>query len=236
METGTLYLFPVNLSEAPLENVLPEYNKKILANIRYFIVENIRTARRFLRKCDNNFDIDSSVFYTLNVRTKPETIFSYLDPIKNGHNIGIISEAGCPAIADPGADIVSIAQTKGYRIVPLVGPSSILLSLMASGFNGQRFTFEGYLPVENDKRIKAIKKLEERSLKEDSTHIFIETPYRNMKMMADLVSTLNKGTKICVAYNITGENEYIKTKAAGEWKKEIPTLEKKPCIFLIYAR
>jgi 16S rRNA (cytidine1402-2'-O)-methyltransferase len=232
--TGTLYLFPVTLSDTPIKQVLPDYNREILLQIRHFIVEEIRTARRFLKKVDKNFDIDSCHFYELNKHTLPEQITGYLDSLKEGNNMGIISESGCPAIADPGADIVNIAQIKGYKVVPLVGPSSIILSIMGSGFNGQRFAFNGYLPVEKEERIKEIKRLEVRSYSEDMTQIFIETPYRNNKMLEDLISTLKPNTKVCIAFDLTGKEESIRTLPAAEWGKKNAELTKKPCIFLIY--
>lgn len=231
---GTLYLFPVTLSDTPLEQVLPEYNRTILLQIRHFIVEDVRTARRFLKKADSNFKIDECTFYLLNKYTTPEMISTYLDALKENHDMGLLSEAGCPAIADPGADIVGMAQKKGLKVVPLVGPSSILLALMGSGFNGQRFAFEGYLPVEKDERLKAIKRLEQRSWSEDMTQAFIETPYRNNKLLEDLITSLRPLTRICVAFDLTGPEESIRVLSAAEWKKHQPELTKKPCIFLIY--
>jgi 16S rRNA (cytidine1402-2'-O)-methyltransferase len=231
---GILYLFPVTLAESPLEKVLPEYNKQLLLPIRHFIVEEVRTARRFLKKTDIGFDIDACQFYSLNKHTTPEQIIGYLDALKNGSDMGLLSEAGCPAVADPGADIVRIAQEKKYKIIPLVGPSSILLALMASGFNGQRFAFEGYLPVEKNDRIKTIKRLEQRSYAEDMTQIFIETPYRNTKLLEDLTINLRPQTRICVAFDLTGPDESIRTLSAKDWKNDYPELTKKPCIFLIY--
>jgi 16S rRNA (cytidine1402-2'-O)-methyltransferase len=231
---GTLYLFPVNLAESPLDRVLPAYNFGQINAIRSFIVEDVRTARRFLKQINKDFDIDACVFYELNQHTTPESISGYLTDLERGIDMGLLSEAGCPAIADPGAEIVEIAQTKGFRVAPLVGPSSILLALMGSGFNGQRFAFEGYLPVEKDERIKTIKRLEARSYSEDMTQLFIETPYRNGKMMEDLVHALKPHTKICVALDLTGPEESIRTLKASEWKKQMPQLPKKPCIFGIY--
>jgi len=231
---GTLYLFPVTLSDTALEQVLPEYNRNLLSQIRHFIVEEVRTARRFLKKADPGFDIDSCHFYELNKHTAPEQIAGYLNPLKAGTDMGILSESGCPAVADPGADIVNLAQIRGYKVVPLVGPSSIILALMGSGFNGQRFTFQGYLPVEKEERIKEIKRLEMRSYSEDMTQIFIETPYRNTKLLEDLSSTLKPNTRICVAFDLTGTEEFIRTLPADEWKKKNAELTKKPCIFLIY--
>lgn len=231
---GTLYLFPVHLSDSPLEQVLPAYNRELLLPIRQFIVEDVRTARRFLKASDKGFDIDACTFHTLNKHTTPEQIAGYLNALKAGQDMGLLSEAGCPAVADPGADIVRIAQEKGYKVVPLVGPSSILLALMGSGFNGQRFAFEGYLPMDKDERGKAIKRLEARSYAEDMTQIFIETPFRNGKMLEDLYTTLRPQTRICVAFDLTGPEESILTKTAAAWKKSPAELTKKPCIFLIY--
>lgn len=231
---GTLYLFPVHLSESPLEQVLPEYNRQRLLPIRQFIVEDVRTARRFLKASDKAFDIDACTFHTLNKHTTAEQIASYLNALKAGQDMGLLSEAGCPAVADPGADIVRIAQEKGYKVVPLVGPSSILLALMGSGFNGQRFAFEGYLPMDKEDRIKSIKRLENRSYSEDMTQIFIETPFRNGKMLEDLYTNLRPQTRICIAFDLTGPEESILTKSAAAWKKSPVELTKKPCIFLIY--
>lgn len=230
----SLYLIPVTLGETAIEQVLPSYNKEIILQIKYFIVENIRTARRFLKKVDTNINIDELTFFELNKHTNLEQIENYLLPITNGFHIGIISEAGCPAIADPGSDIVAIAQRKDYSIVPLVGPSSILLSLMASGFNGQSFAFLGYLPVDGSERIRKIKQIEQRVYHEDQTQIFIETPYRNQKLVEDLIKNCNQTTKLCIALNITCEDEYIKTKTIKQWAKTLPDMSKKPCIFLLY--
>lgn len=231
---GTLYLFPVTLADSPPEQVLPDYNRQKLLLIRHFIVEDVRTARRFLKKADSSFDIDACTFYTLNKYTIPEDLSRYLDALNIGYDIGLLSEAGCPAVADPGSDIVAMAQKKGIRVVPLVGPSSILLALMASGFNGQRFTFEGYLPVEKDDRVKALKRLEQRSWSEDMTHIFIETPYRNNTLLEDMIASLRPQTRICVAFDLTGPEENIRTRSVADWKKNQVELTKKPCIFLIY--
>jgi len=231
---GILYLFPVTMAESPLEKVLPEYNRQLVLPIRHFIVEEVRTARRFLKKVDPDFDIDACQFYSLNKHTTPEQIAGYLEALKNGSDMGLLSEAGCPAVADPGADIVRIAQEKKYKVVPLVGPSSILLALMGSGFNGQRFCFEGYLSIEKDDRIKAIKRLEQRSYSEDMTQIFIETPFRNIKLLNDLTESLRPNTLICVAFDLTGPDENIRTLSAKDWKKDHTELTKKPCIFLIY--
>lgn len=229
-----LYLIPVTLGETPLNNVLPQYNSEIISGIRHFIVEDIRSARRFLRKVDSQFDIDGSQFYELNKHTAPEAVSGYLKPLQAGLPVGVISEAGCPAVADPGADVVAIAQRRGLKVVPLVGPSSIILSVMASGFNGQSFAFNGYLPVKPDERAKALRKLEQRVYNENQTQIFIETPYRNGKMVEDILAHCRPQTKLCIAANLTCEGEYAKTRTLKEWKGKVPDLSKIPCIFLLY--
>lgn len=231
---AALYLLPVTLGNTPIERVLPSYNKEVIQSIRHFIVEDIRSARRFLKKVDKDFDIDSSVFYPLNKHTSPEAISGYLKPLEEGCPMGVISEAGCPAVADPGADVVAIAQRKGLQVVPLVGPSSIILSVMGSGFNGQSFAFNGYLPIEPAERAKKLKQLETRAYNEQQTQLFIETPYRNNKMLEDIVRNCRPQTRLCIAANITCEGEYIKTKTLKEWQKSLPDLSKIPCIFLLY--
>lgn len=233
META-LYLLPVTLGDTPIEKVLPTYNHDIIVGIRHFIVEDIRSARRFLKKVDHEIDIDALTFYPLNKHTSPEALSGYLKPLEAGESMGVISEAGCPAVADPGADVVAIAQRKGLRVIPLVGPSSIILSVMGSGFNGQSFAFHGYLPIEASERIKTIKQLEQRIYSENQTQLFIETPYRNHKMFDDIVSTCRPQTKLCIAANLTCEGEYIKTRSIKEWKGHCPDLSKIPCIFLLY--
>ncbi len=229
-----LYLIPVTLGNTPLDRVLPSYNKEVILSIRHFIVEEVRTARRFLKKVEASIDIDSLTFYPLNKHTQPSDISGYLTPLAEGHPMGVISEAGCPAIADPGADVVAIAQRRGLKVVPLVGPSSILLSVMGSGFNGQSFAFHGYLPIEQAERTKRIKILEQRAYAENQTQLFIETPYRNRRLLEELIQTCRPQTRLCIACNITCEDEYIRTKSIKEWKGHLPDLEKRPCIFLIY--
>ena len=233
META-LYLIPVTLGDTAIEKVLPAHNKEIILGIKHFIVEDIRSARRFLKKVERSINIDELMFYPLNKHTSPEDISGYLKPLQAGQSMGVISEAGCPAVADPGADVVAIAQSKNLKVVPLVGPSSIILSVMGSGFNGQSFAFHGYLPIEPVERIKRIKALEGRIYAEDQTQLFIETPYRNNKMMEDIVKNCRPQTKLCIAANITCEGEYIKTKTVKEWQGKLPDLSKIPCIFLIY--
>jgi 16S rRNA (cytidine1402-2'-O)-methyltransferase len=225
----------MTLGETEISKVLPSYNKEIIASIRYFIVENVRTARRFLKQTDPGIDVDSLTFYTLNKHTSDTELSGFLKPVEDGSSIGIISEAGCPAIADPGADVVAIAQKKNIPVVPLVGPSSILLALMASGFNGQRFAFHGYLPIDAGERVKTLKFLEQRIYSENQTQLFIETPYRNGKLIEDILKTCKPTTRLCIAADITLNSEFIKTKSIAEWKKQVPELTKRPCIFAIYS-
>ena len=233
MDTA-LYLLPVTLGDTELNTVLPAYNIEIIQGIKHFIVEDVRSARRFLKKVDREFDIDSLSFYPLNKHTSAEDISGYLEPLLAGQSMGVSSEAGCPAVADPGADVVAIAQRKNLKVVPLVGPSSIILSVMGSGFNGQSFAFHGYLPIEPGERVKRIKQLEQRIYSENQTQLFIETPYRNHKMVDDLLQNCRPQTKLCIAANLTCEGEYIKTRAISEWKGKVPDLSKIPCIFLLY--
>ena len=233
META-LYLIPVTLGDTEISRVLPAYNAEVIAGIRHFIVEDVRSARRFLRKVDPQFDIDGSQFFELNKHTAPEVVAEYLKPLKDGKSMGVISEAGCPAVADPGADVVAIAQRKGFKVVPLVGPSSIILSVMASGFNGQSFAFNGYLPIKPEERAKKLRQLEQRIYNEDQTQLFIETPYRNGKMIEDILKNCRPQTKLCIAANLTCEGEYARTMTVKEWKGKAPDLSKIPCIFLLY--
>ena len=229
-----LYLIPNLLGDTPVEQVLPPYNHEIIMGIRHFIVEDVRTARRFLKLVDRSIDIDQLTFYTLNKHTNPEDVSSMLKPLEEGSPMGVISEAGCPAVADPGADVVAIAQRKGLQVIPLVGPSSIILAVMGSGFNGQSFAFNGYLPIEPEERIKVLKKLEQRAYTENQTQLFIETPYRNAKMMADIPKACRPQTHLCIAAGLTTNDEYIRTRTVKEWSGHLPQLEKTPCIFLIY--
>lgn len=229
-----LYLIPVTLGDTTIESVLPSYNKEVILSIRHFIVEDVRSARRFLKKVDREIDIDVLTFYPLNKHTSPEDISGYLKPLIGGESMGVISEAGCPAIADPGADVVAIAQSKNLQVVPLVGPSSIILSVMGSGFNGQSFAFHGYLPIEPGERAKRLKTLEQRVYAEQQTQLFIETPYRNNKMVEDILNNCRPQTKLCIAADITCEGEFIKTRTVKEWKGKVPDLSKIPCIFLLY--
>ena len=236
-----LYLIPVTLGETPIEQVLPSYNHEVIMGIRHFIVEEIRSARRFLRKTDHEFPIDDCTFYEMGKHADEKQFSTYLQPLREGKSVGVISEAGCPAVADPGADIVRIAQREGLRVVPLVGPNSMIMAVMSSGLGGQNFAFNGYLPVEPSDRAKRLKALESRAWTEGQTQLFIETPFRNQKMFQSLLSTLRPQTRLCIAAGITTADEYIRTLRISEWKKEeLPLkgaggtdLSKVPAIFLI---
>lgn len=230
-----LYLIPVNISDAPLDDVIPVGNLSIVKGIRHLIVENIRTARRFLKKWDREFDIDSITFYELNGHTDPKDISSYLEPLRKGEPVGVMSEAGCPAVADPGSSVVEIAQRERLTVVPMVGPSSILMSLMASGFNGQGFAFNGYLPIDEKERLRAVRELEQISAKRGQTQIFIETPYRNNRMLKFLADNLRPDTLLCIACDITDpEKESIITRRASAWRNSKEDYDKRPAIFLIH--
>ncbi|WP_047415487.1 SAM-dependent methyltransferase [Cellulophaga sp. Hel_I_12] len=230
---GKLYLIPTTLGDnEPLE-VLPISIKRTIENINFFIVENEKTARRFIKKISSKKSQSDLHLEALNKFTEPEMIPTFLQPCLDGKDVGVISEAGCPGIADPGADVVRIAHEKNIKVVPLVGPSSILLALMASGLNGQNFAFNGYLPIESGERRGALKRLEKLSRDSNQSQLFIETPYRNDKLFAELCKTLNPATKVCVACDLTLPTELIATKTVKEWSKETIDLHKRPTIFIL---
>jgi len=229
-----IYLIPTTLGDSSITSVIPKEIIDIVNSTDHYIVENVKTVRRYLIKLGIKTKIDDLNFYTLNNHTSQQEFESFLKPISEGKNIGIISEAGAPGVADPGAEIVKIAHQKNIDIVPLVGPSSILLSVMASGLNGQNFSFVGYLPIKNPIRSKRIKELEKRSKNENQTQLFIETPYRNNNLLKDLISTCSSETMLCIATDITLETEFIKTKSIKEWKNNLPDINKRPTIFLIH--
>lgn len=233
---SALYLIPVTLGETSYERALPEYNRSIIRGIKNFIVENKRSSIRFLKLAYKDIDIDSLSFVELNEHTELKDIVHHLDPlIKQKLPMGVISEAGCPAVADPGAAVVEIAQKKNLKVIPLVGPSSMIMAVMCSGFNGQSFAFNGYLPVKPNERAGKLRQLENRAQNEKQTQLFIEAPYRNLKMMETILSVCRKDTLVCVAAGLTTEQEYVHTHTVAEWKeiKEIP-INKVPAIFLIY--
>ena len=230
----TLYLIPTTLGECDLARVFPPRNAEVAARLRHFIVENVRSARRFLKRLCPDIVIDELTFYELNEHTRPADVEGMLRPMDEGCDMGVLSEAGCPAVADPGADVVAVAQRRGYTVEPMVGPSSLLLALMASGFNGQSFAFAGYLPVPPAERAKALRRLEARAYAEGQTQLFIETPYRNMRMLDDILRTCQPDTRLCVAADLTLPTEYVRTLTVREWRRHLPDLGKRPCIFLIY--
>ena len=229
----TIYLIPCTLADDATETI-PTYVIDTIKKCKVIFAENERTARRFLKMMDKSILIDDYEWYTIH-KAEVEQLKQFTDCIKAEKSIAIISEAGCPAIADPGQILIAAAQKMDCIIKPLVGPSSILLALMASGMNGQQFEFVGYLPIDNSEKIKKLKELEASSQKNNSTKIFIETPYRNNQLLESISKTCTDKTMLCIAANITGTNEYIKTKTIGEWKKKMPELHKQPAIFLLYG-
>ncbi len=231
---GKLFLIPTTLGDNEPSEVLPITVKKIIEQTNTFIVENDKTARHFIKRISPEKSQPSLKMFHLNKYTEATDLSSFLEPCLNGVNVGLLSEAGCPGIADPGADVVKIAHQKNIKVVPLVGPSSILMALMSSGMNGQSFAFNGYLPIDKAERRSAIKRLERLSFEHNQSQIFIETPYRNNKMLEDLSAILDKNTQICVACDITLQTEFIKTQSANQWKKNTVDLHKRPTIFTIH--
>ncbi|RZS92628.1 SAM-dependent methyltransferase [Aquimarina brevivitae] len=230
---GRLYIIPTRLGDdVPLE-VLPISIKKVLEQVNHYIVENEKPARRFIKKVSPSKSQKSLIIHSVNKYTDPSEIPTYLEPCLNGEAIGLMSDAGCPGVADPGAEVIRIAHEKGIQVTPLVGPSSILLAMMSSGMNGQNFTFNGYLPIDKNERKQALKQLERISLEKNQAQIFIETPYRNDKMLMDLLTILSPMTRLCIAADITLTTEYICTKTVEEWNKNQPELHKRPTIFII---
>jgi 16S rRNA (cytidine1402-2'-O)-methyltransferase len=229
---GTIYLIPVTLGGDDFLKVIPEKVISITRQLRFFIVEDIRSARRFLRLIDKGFPIDDTHFFELNEHTVDSEISNYLEPLLKGSDIGVMSEAGLPAIADPGAKIVALAHRRNIKVIPLAGPSSIILALISSGFSGQNFSFNGYLPVKPTERVARIKELEKMS-RSGYTQIFMETPYRNQKMFESLISSCNNETMLCIAADITLPTEFIKSLKISEWKKNIPSLTDKMVIFIL---
>jgi len=230
---GKIYMVPNHLGNENTAFTIPGEVAKLACGLHYFIVENLRTARRYLRLLDPEMDIDNSTFFVLDKHTGPKEYSTFLEPIKQGHDIGVLSEAGCPGVADPGAEIVKIAHQKNIQVVPLVGPSSILMALMASGMNGQSFAFNGYLPIDKSGRSAAIKQLEAKSSKARQTQLFIEAPYRNNAMAHDLLKHCRPDTLLCIACNISMPDEYVVTRPISAWKGKLPELHKKPTMFLI---
>lgn len=236
MASGTLYLLPCTLGDTPADQVLPRHVIDLARRLRHYVVEHPKTARQFLSALKHEQPIQSLHFATLNEHTESSELEALLAPLLAGEDVGIVSEAGCPGIADPGADLVELAHRRGIRVVPLVGPSSILLALMASGLNGQCFAFHGYLPVNDAERDKTIASLEAESAKRRQTQMFIETPYRNEKLFAALLARCRPQTKLCVACDITLPTEQIQTRSIAQWKTQpAPQLNKRPSLFLLLA-
>lgn len=232
---GKLYLIPTTLGETEPLEVLPISIKQAIETITYYIVENEKSARHFIKKILPRKSQAELHIEQLNKFTEPDRIPAFLDPCLNGQNVGVLSEAGCPGVADPGAEVVRLAHEKGIQVVPLVGPSSILLALMASGLNGQNFAFNGYLPIEASERKKSLKMLERLSREKNQTQLFIETPYRNDKLFQDITKYLSPDTLLCLAVDITLPTEFIRTMTIQEWRNGSPDLHKRPTIFLILA-
>ncbi|MGH8684848.1 MAG: SAM-dependent methyltransferase [Nitrosospira sp.] len=233
MNSGTLYLIPTPLGEGDITWMIPAAVRQCIAGLGHYIVEHPKTARQFLKQIGCILPLQTIRMQVLNEHTQLKEFADLLAPLLAGNDIGLLSEAGCPAVADPGAGLIRLAHQKNVRVVPLVGPSSILLALMASGLNGQRFVFHGYLPVEKNRRVRTIVDLEKDSIARDQTQIFIETPYRNQKLLESLVFTCNNDTVLCIACNLTLASETISTRTVREWKRALPDLRDKPTIFLL---
>jgi 16S rRNA (cytidine1402-2'-O)-methyltransferase len=229
--TGTIYLIPIPIADGALQTLSPEVGL-YTGRITHYFVENVRTARRFLRSLHAELVIDNLQFSEIDKHNGPDTAL-LRKWLKEGQTIGVMSEAGCPGIADPGAELVSIAHTMGAKVVPLVGPNSLILALMASGLNGQSFCFTGYIPVKDPERMKRIKELEATSQKGNQAQLFIETPYRNDHLLADLLKHCSGKTRLCIAQNITAPDAFIKTKTMTEWSKDVPVLGKIPAVFVM---
>jgi 16S rRNA (cytidine1402-2'-O)-methyltransferase len=230
---GKIYLIPNTLGGESTTDILPKDVMQIACDLRFFAVEEIKSARRLLRKMDREFPIDDSTFHILTKKSTPEELSKMIETLKAGNNLGIISEAGCPGIADPGANLVSLAHQEGIEVKPCVGPSSILMALIASGMNGQEFTFHGYLPKDRKDRVKKIKDFEGQARRTGMTHIFMDTPFRNMHVLDDLLNYLADDTHLCIASNITLQYESIKTMRIVDWRENAYDLSKIPALFLI---
>jgi 16S rRNA (cytidine1402-2'-O)-methyltransferase len=229
---GTLYLIPVGMGNNDAQRIIPAFNSSIINELKHFVTENGKTARAFLKATVEGIVLQELNYYELNQHTKQEELASYLTLLLDGNDVGLMSEAGCPGIADPGADLVKLAHKNSIRVVPLVGPSSILLTIMASGLNGQNFAFNGYLPKDKNDRIKKIKELEKLCFSKQQSQYFIETPYRNSQLISELLHTLSPATYLIIASSITTAEESIVMRSVAEWKKLTPpNFDKKPCMF-----
>jgi 16S rRNA (cytidine1402-2'-O)-methyltransferase len=234
MEHGRLYLIPALLGDSPLEAVMPPKLSNIVSNLRHFVVEDLRSARRFLKKISPDIDIDALHFSLLNEHTRTGDLPPLMDPLLKGHDLGLMSEAGIPCVADPGSQLVAMAHGQNIKVIPLSGPSSIILALMASGFNGQHFVFHGYLPADNKGRSVSLRRIEQDAFRNEQTQIFIETPYRNMKLFESIMKYCSPETRLCIAANLTTPLEMVRSLSIEQWKKEPPDIHKQPAVFLIY--
>jgi len=235
MSIGTLYLIPAPLGDSALDNILPQGVRHCAAQLDTFIVEHPKTARAFLKQIATQTPLQQLHMLVLDEHTPESELQALLEPLRAGKDVGLISEAGCPAVADPGSNLVRLAHQQGIRVVPLVGPSSILLALMASGLSGQRFAFHGYLPVDKSERKNTLQALEHAARSRDETQIFIETPYRNRQMLEAIMESCGAETSLCVATDVSLATEMILTKRVAEWKKQLPEIDKRPTIFLMHA-
>ncbi len=236
MSTGTLFLIPVPLGPTAPADSLPTPVLSTIRPLKHFVVEQAKTARAFLKAAGTDVPLQELLLEELNEHTRPEALDRLLAPLRAGHDVGLLSEAGCPAVADPGANLVDLAQRENIRVVPLIGPSSILMALMASGLNGQRFAFQGYLPAKEVERTKTLRDLESESRKRQQTQIFIETPYRNRQMFDSVLQSCNPTTRFTVATDLTQPNEFVLTRSVRDWKKQTPPdIERRPTVFLLLA-
>ncbi len=230
---GKLYLIPNILAPDTADRVISPQVKEIISHTTHYLAENLRTARRYISSLSLGINISELQFEVLDKRTQAKEMEMLAAPLFSGQDLGIISEAGCPGIADPGALAVAYAHKKGIQVVPLSGPSSLFLALMASGFSGQQFSFHGYLPIDRKERVNALRQLENQVVREGSTQLFMETPFRNQKLLEDMLSNLQPGTQLCIAKNLTGADEMVRTLTVAEWKKTLPDLHKVPTVFLL---
>jgi 16S rRNA (cytidine1402-2'-O)-methyltransferase len=234
--SGILYLIPTVLAENTQHHVLPPQVIEVIQKTTVFLVENVRTIRRFISSLQLGINIDKLQFFEINQTTTSQDLIPVFEQLKKGNDVGILSEAGCPGIADPGSLAVAMAHKQHIAVMPLVGPSSILLTLMASGFNGQSFIFHGYLPIEKNERNQAIKNLEQKAIKQQQSQIFIETPYRNMQLLEAILQQCQPTTLLCLGVNVTATDGFVQTKTIQNWKKQMPDLHKKPTCFVIYGQ
>ncbi len=236
MQLGTIYLIPVPLAENASAKSFTPYLVDTINHINEYIVENSKTARRFLKEAGLKTPQSELIVHDYGKHNRDGNVNDFFKGLLSGKDVGLMSEAGCPGIADPGAEIVALAHAKGIKVVPLVGPSSILLALMASGFNGQSFTFHGYLPIDKIQRANKVKELESLAERHSQTQLFIETPFRNDSMLEEVLKSCKPDTRLCIACDITSEEEFIQTKTIKEWKLKVPQLHKRPAIFLLFKR